>query len=290
TGERGCKWARRMREREREREREKERELKKRRKKKTWMVRRRKTESLAKLEREESSERKRGERDRERRACARGGGTWRRTDRGTECSVRSMVFASRGQPTSSSQFPPALDSRSRHHRCRRVAHSADEIPLTGTTECTTLGELFCGDGGGGGGNGGSIPAVNDASVLILSRCNIARRWRSHGRGLAFSARFVVGRGRHDRRECICGSTCVRIVLPPSLPCTGCYIFMQLTAVLTRYTSGKLKKTTRSRYTKKITERDNICHRSGNSYGSKGCVYNGETTQHAGHGRRSVGKV
>ncbi|KYM88776.1 hypothetical protein ALC53_02541 [Atta colombica] len=158
--------------------------------------------------------------------------------------------------------------------------------VTGTTECTTLGKLFC---GGDGGGGGSILAVNDASVLILSRCNIARRWRSHGRGLAFSARFVVGRGCHDRRECICGSTCVRIVLPPSLPpCTGCYIFMQLTALLTRYTSGKLKKTTRSRYAKKITECDNICHRNGNSYGSKGCVYNGETTQHAGHGRRSMG--
>lgn len=59
--------------------------------------------------------------------------------------------------------------------------------LTGTTVCTTLGEPS-------GGDGGSIPAVNDAGVLILPRCNIARRWRSHGRGLAFSARFVVARG------------------------------------------------------------------------------------------------
>lgn len=75
------------------------------------------------------------------------------------------------------------------------------MPLvTGTTECTTLGEPFSGsDGGGGGGSdGGSIPAVNDAGVLILPRCNIAHRWRSHGRGLAFSARFAVARGTASR--------------------------------------------------------------------------------------------
>lgn len=45
------------------------------------------------------------------------------------------------------------------------------MPLvTGTTECTTFGEPF---GGGSGSDGGSIPAVNDVSVLILPRCNIA---------------------------------------------------------------------------------------------------------------------
>ncbi|EZA52669.1 hypothetical protein X777_07050, partial [Ooceraea biroi] len=49
--------------------------------------------------------------------------------------------------------------------------------VTGTTECATLGQPFGSDGG----NGGPIP--------------IARRWRSHGGGFAFSARFAVAGGR-----------------------------------------------------------------------------------------------
>lgn len=41
--------------------------------------------------------------------------------------------------------------------------------VTGTTECTALGEPF-----GGSGGGGSIPAVNDARVLIL-HCDVTLR-------------------------------------------------------------------------------------------------------------------
>ncbi|KYN33187.1 hypothetical protein ALC56_12520 [Trachymyrmex septentrionalis] len=146
--------------------------------------------------------------------------------------IRCPIDSEEARPSSHVRHRPTdrLDPRAVPGRYIYFRPSKNNL-VTGTTECTTLGELFRGGGGGGGGNCGSIPAVNDASVLILSRCNIARRWRSHGRGLAFSARFVVGCGR---------------------------------------------------------ERDNICHRSGNSHGSKGCAYNGETTQHAGHGRRSVG--
>lgn len=74
----------------------------------------------------EKERKKEGGREREKRACARSEGTWRRTDRDAECGIQSMVFVSWG-PTLCSQFSPALDSRIRHHRCRGVALSVDKI-------------------------------------------------------------------------------------------------------------------------------------------------------------------
>lgn len=104
-------------------------------------------------------------------------------------------------PRSSSRY----ESRCRYHPIERASARRREIQdrKKGLAICRTsdwyyrmhmmLVGLF-------GDSGDSMPAVNDAGVLILPRCNIVRRWRSHGRGgLAFSARFVVahvGRSIH----------------------------------------------------------------------------------------------